>query len=73
MARLINSAIGAPVFSDIASNFLSCSSLRYSAVLFMARMLPYRHTCMHYFLLRRRSSHSISVGCAHWKRTYRPN
>jgi hypothetical protein len=52
---------------------LSCSSLRYSAVLFMARMLPYRHTCMHYFLLRRRSSHSISVGCAHWKRTYRPN
>lgn len=35
MARRINSATGAPVFWEIASSRLTCSSLRYSAVRFM--------------------------------------
>ena len=35
IARRMSSATGAPVFSDSASSFLRCSSLRKSAVRFM--------------------------------------
>jgi len=35
MARRMSSATGAPVFSDSASSFLSCSSFKKRAVRFM--------------------------------------
>src|SRR5262245_28443736 len=68
IARLISSATGAPVFSESACNFLSCSSLRNNAVRFMRGIVPYRHTYAYIYFLWR-ASHWTSLGSFQSKRT----
>jgi len=45
MARRMSSATGAPVFSDSASSFLSCSSFKKRAVRFMTTRY-HMYACM---------------------------
>jgi len=56
MARRMSSATGAPVFSDSASSFFSCSSFKKRAVRFMVILY---HTGIY-----------MSIGRKYWSRAF---